>query len=207
MGGATLRESIDDAAAAVRLAAAMRAGCLMVYPGCRNRHTWRHANRLLRMALDELLPLAEVCEVPLALEPMHSGCAAGWTFLTNLESVVRLIADYDSPYLKLAYDTYHSSWEPAERELLSQHVGHLGIVYLGDRRRPPNVDQERCPLGTGRMPLGDMVATLLAAGYAGPFDVRMIGPEIEATDNWELLEQSRSAFADLVHCSLSRSVV
>ena len=33
------------------------AGCLVVYSGGRNNHTYRHAGRLLRTALDELLPL------------------------------------------------------------------------------------------------------------------------------------------------------
>jgi sugar phosphate isomerase/epimerase len=206
-GGASLRESIDDAAAAVRLAAAMRAGCLMIYPGSRNRHTWRHAHRLLRIALDELIPLAEDCEVQLALEPMHLASAAEWTFLTDLESVVRLITDYDSPFLQLAYDTYHLPWESAERDLLCEHIEQVGIVYLGDRRRPPNIDQERCPLGAGQLPLADIVTTLLEAGYTGPFEVRLMGPDIEAHDNWELLEQSHRAFAELVQSSLSRSVV
>lgn len=206
-GGATLRESIDDAAAAVRIAAAMRARCLMIYPGSRNRHTWNHACRLLRIALDELLPLAEDCEVQLALESMHWASAAEWTFLTDLESVVQLITEYHSPYLRLAYDTYHSPWEEAERELLCEHIDHVGIVYLGDRRSLPNIDQERCPLGAGKLPLGDMVTTLLEAGYNGPFDVRLTGPEIESRDNWDLLEHSRLAFAELVQNSLSRSVV
>jgi sugar phosphate isomerase/epimerase len=62
-------------------------------------------------------------------------------------------------------------------------------------------------LGSGQLPLGEIVATLLEAGYAGPFDVRLMGPEIEAQDNWELLEQSLSAFAGLVNSSLSRSIV
>ena len=36
----------------------MNAGCLVVYTGGRNNHTFRHAERLLRMALDQLLSLA-----------------------------------------------------------------------------------------------------------------------------------------------------
>ena len=72
VGGLTFREGVEDAAGALRLAAAMQAGCLVLYPGARNNHTTRHAFRLLRMAIDDLLPLAEDCEVPLALEPMHA---------------------------------------------------------------------------------------------------------------------------------------
>ena len=51
------------------------AGCLVVYAGGRNNHIYRHAGRLLRLALDELLPMAEMWEVPLAIEPMHPACA------------------------------------------------------------------------------------------------------------------------------------
>jgi sugar phosphate isomerase/epimerase len=206
-GGMTLRESIDDAAAAIRLAAAMQAGCLVVYPGGRNHHTWRHAYRLLRLALDELLPLAEHCEVPLALEPMHPDCAGGWTFLTDLESVMQLTNCYNSHYLQLAYDTYHFPWMPAERDLLVDQVSQLAVVYLSDRRRPPSIDQERCQLGSGQLPLDDFVAALLHAGYSGPFDVRLTGPEIESHDNWDLLESTQAAFAELLNSSLSRSLV
>jgi hypothetical protein len=35
------------------------AGCLVIYSGGRNNHIARHAGRLLRMALDELLPIAD----------------------------------------------------------------------------------------------------------------------------------------------------
>src|SRR3954467_3022343 len=55
--GRTLAEGIDDALEAVRLAAAVQAGCLVVYSGGRNNHTFRHAGRLLRLALNEILPM------------------------------------------------------------------------------------------------------------------------------------------------------
>ena len=48
--GRTLAESVDDAAEAIRAAAALRARCLVIYPGGRNNHTYRHAGRLLRKA-------------------------------------------------------------------------------------------------------------------------------------------------------------
>jgi sugar phosphate isomerase/epimerase len=204
--GRSLQECISETAEALRLAAAMRAGCLVVYPGGRNNHTFRHAGRLLRAAIDELLPLAEDCEVPLALGPMHPACASSWTFLTDLISVVDLLDDYSSTYLKLAYDTYHLSTAEETCDLLAASAKHLAVVFLGDRRCKPTIDHECCPLGRGQLPLGCVVAALLDAGYDGPFDVRLMGQEIEATDYRALLEQSQLAFADLVQPTAARSL-
>jgi sugar phosphate isomerase/epimerase len=197
-GGVSLQDSIDDAAMVLRWGAAMQAGCLVIHPGNRNNHTARHACRLLRMALDALLPLAEDCEVPLALEPMHPACASEWTFLTDLDSALAFLDLYRSPYLKLACDTYHFPWERPDREALEQIAAHLGIVYLSDRRHPPSIDQDRYPLGSGHLPLSEIVTSLIDAGYAGPFDVRLIGPEIEAGKYWEILRQSQVAFAEML---------
>jgi sugar phosphate isomerase/epimerase len=195
--GRTLAESIDDAAEAIRLAAALQAGCLVVYPGGRNNHTYRHAGRVLRSALDQLLPLAETADVPLAIEPMHAACAADWTFLTDVKSVVTFVEEYRSPCLKVAYDTYHFPFGARHRHVLERLVPHIAIVHLADRRLPPSIDQLRCPLGLGRLPLTEIVATLQESGYAGAFDVKLIGPEIEVNNYWGVLEQSQVAFAGL----------
>jgi sugar phosphate isomerase/epimerase len=206
LGGASFRDGIEDAVSALRLAARIRAGCLVVHPGGRNNHTSRHALRLLRNALDELLPTAEHYEVPLALEPMHVACAASWTFLTNFEGVSDLVSQYNTPYLKLALDTYHFPWSESDHNLLPEIVPHIGVVYLADRREPPNIDHDRCPLGRGQLPLADILATLLETGYNGPFDVRLMGTEIQPADYRRLLEQSRTAFAGLVQSATSRSL-
>jgi sugar phosphate isomerase/epimerase len=204
--GRSLNESIDDAAAAVRMAGAVSAGCLVLYSGGRNNHTFRHAGRLLRMALDELLPLAEMWEVPLAIEPMHPACAADWTFLTTLESAIELVEQVDNPFLKIAYDTYHFPLGSRRRSTLALLAPHLGIVHLGDRLQPPCADQERCPLGHGRLPLVEIVSTLQDAGYSGAYDVKLFGPDIENCDYWSLLDQSQTAFGDLSPVAVQRSI-
>lgn len=203
--GHTFEESVDDAAEALRLAAALAAGCLVVFPGGRNNHTFRHAERLLRSALDALLPLAEVVEVPLAIKPTHVACAASCSFITDLEGVVTLIEDFRSPWLKLAYDTYHFPFNVRQQHRLIALAPYIGIVHLADGRRAPGVEDERCPLGTGRLPLGTMIATLLEAGYTGPFDVKLIGPEIEPNDYWLLLERSQLAFHQFAKAPISRT--
>jgi sugar phosphate isomerase/epimerase len=204
--GRSLAESVDDAAEAIRFAEAIAANCVVIYSGGRNNHTFRHAGRLLRTAIDELLPVAETAEVPLAIEPMHAACAADWTFLTDIRSALGLIDEFQSPFLKLAYDTYHFPLGPRQRHLLQRIAPHIGIVHLGDRREPPSVDQDRCPLGSGRLPLGEIVTTLQEAGYTGAFDVKLIGPDIGMGDYGTLLEQSQLAFAGLVHAPGPRSL-
>jgi len=207
VGGSSFSDGVEDAIVALRLAAKIGAGCLVIYPGGRNNHTSRHAFRLLDMALDELVPLAEHYEVPLALEPMHVACASQWTFLTDFERVADLVADFNSPYLKLACDTYHLPWTSSDREVLGDIAPHISVVYLADRREPPSIDHSRCPLGSGQLPLADVVATLVEAGYTGPFGVRLMGPDIQPSDYGHLLKQSQRAFAELVQTSTSRSLV
>lgn len=206
LGGVTFREGIDDAQAALRMAAQVQSGCLVVHPGGRNNHTSRHALRLLRTALDELLPTAEFYEVPLVLEPMHVACAASWTFLTDFEHVSNLVWEYNSPYLKMALDTYHYPWSESQQSILPEIAPLLGIVHLADRREPPSIDHERCPLGKGQLPLADVIATLIESGYTGPFDVRLMGSEIQPADYRSLLSQSKMAFAEFVQSATSRSL-
>ena len=59
-------------------------------------------------------------------------------------------------------------------------------------------EQNRCRLGEGTIPLKQIVAALKAAGYDGYYDVELLGEEIEAADNHDLLEHAKQAFDDLV---------
>jgi sugar phosphate isomerase/epimerase len=196
--GRTLRESIDDAEEAVRLAAQMRAGCLIVYSGGRAGHTHNHARRLVKEALLELAPLADELQVTLALEPMHLRCAGDWTFLTGLDDTLTLLDMVGSPRLKLAFDTYHLGQDHQVVDRLNEVADRIAVVHLGDCKTPPRDEQNRSRLGEGAIPLKGIVAALIGAGYDGFYDVELIGEDIEAADYRDLLEQSKRAFAQLI---------
>ena len=192
--GRSYKESVSDAKDAIRLAGALKAGCLVVYSGARGGHTTNHAKRLLRNAINELLPLADEFGVTLALEPMHAGCAAEWTFLTNLDEAVGLIQEFASPRFRLAFDTYHVGFDAKVIERISTLLPSIAIVQLGDGKSCPNGEQNRCRLGDGVLQLAGLVSTLKNSGYEGYCDVELMGEEIENSDYRELLRHSKATF-------------
>jgi sugar phosphate isomerase/epimerase len=196
--GRSYRDSVEDAAEAVRTAAELRTDTLVVYSGARAGHTFNHARRLIQSALKELLPLATEFGVYLAVEPMHPGCAREWTFLTSIDDVVALLGAVGSPQVKIVFDTYHLGQDPGVVDRIAQIAPQIAIVQLGDAHHPPEGDQDRCRLGEGTVPLKEIVAALKAAGYDGYYDVELLGEELGTSDYRELLEHGKSAFAQLV---------
>jgi sugar phosphate isomerase/epimerase len=196
--GRTYRESVEDGLEAVRTAATLHCGVLVVYSGARAGHTYNHARRLITGAIKELLPLATELGVTLAVEPMHPGCAAEWTFVTSVDDMLSLLAAVDSPGLKMVFDTYHLGQTADIVDRIPQLVPHIAIVQLGDARQPPDGEQNRCRLGEGTIPLREIIAALKSGGYDGYYDVELLGEQIQSSDYRALLEHARSAYAELV---------
>jgi len=195
--GRSFKESLEDAFDAVRQAALRKAGCLIVYTGGRAGHTHKHVRRLVTGALIDLAGLAEELGVTLALEPMHAGCASEFTFLTDLGDALSMIDLVGSPQLKLVFDTYHFGQCPGVLERIPQLVPRIAIVQLGDAKRPPAGEQNRCRLGDGAIPLREIVSSLASNGYTGFYDIELLGEDVEAGDYRELLLQTKQAYADL----------
>jgi sugar phosphate isomerase/epimerase len=187
-------ESIEDACDAIRLAATLNAGCLIVHSGSRAMHTQKHVRRLLLSALDKLLPLAEQLNVTIALEPMPTKAGADWTFLSCLDDATLLAAQYNSPSLRLVLDTYYWGLEQGLETRLAALVPHLALVQLADSKLPPAREPNRCRLGEGQLPLANILRTLIQAGYRGDYEVELMGEEIETSDYQDLLAHSQAAF-------------
>jgi sugar phosphate isomerase/epimerase len=149
-----------------------------------------------------LIPLAAELGVTLALEPMHPGCAAEWTFLTSLDDTLDLLQTVADPHVKMVLDTYHLGQQGDLAGRIAGIAPQIAIVQLGDARRPPDGEQNRCRLGKGVVPLADIIAALKAGGYDGYYDVELLGEEIEADDYRSLLEHAKEAFGKLVGSGL-----
>jgi len=195
--GLSYRDSLEDAREAIALAGDLRAGCLIVYSGARGGHTRNHARRLFRSALQELAPLAGEHGVCLAIEPMHADCSSDWTFLTGFEDTLELMHSVDSPHIRLAFDAYHLAQDDAILERLPELVPYLALVQLGDARRPPEGEQNRCRLGEGFVPLRQIAQILQTAGYDGYYDVELLGEDLDNRDYAELIAHSKRAYDQL----------
>ncbi len=196
--GRTYRESLQDAREALHTAAALGTNTLLVYSGPRAYHTHSHAGRLFQDALQKLAPQAAELGVYMAIEAMHPGCAADWTFLNTLDDVLSLIHFVDSPQVKIVLDTYQLGLCPGLAKRIAEIAPHIALVQLGDARCPPNGEQNRCRLGEGVVPLRQIVAALKSAGYEGYYDVELLGEEFETMDYQSRLEHAKKAFAELV---------
>jgi sugar phosphate isomerase/epimerase len=196
--GGTHDESIDDACEAIRLAHAMNAPCLLLHSGSRGVHTHKHARRLLRTAIDQLLPLAEALQVCLALEPMPREAGTDWTFLHDWDETLSLMKDVGSDYLRAVLDLYYWGHDEQTIARLPELAPKLTLVQLADSHQPPQLEPNRCPLGDGNIPLHAITEQLNAAGYRGSYEVELMGEEIEATDYRELLNRSQQTFQRLL---------
>ncbi len=185
--GKSHQESIEDALEAIQLANTLEAQCLVVYTGPRGGHTHNHARRLAKSALERILPFAEELQVTLALEPMHPGCASEWTFLNDLDEALELVGALASPALRLVFDTYHLCHTPEIVNRLSEVAQHVALVQLGDARHQPAGETSRCQLGDGNLPIADTVSGLKEAGYQGPYELELMGEELEQTDYLQLI--------------------
>lgn len=177
-GGLAFQDCVDDALEAIRLGAAVSAGCVVIHPGGRNNHIKKQAWRLFEEALDRLLPLAETLDVKLAIEPMHPAAASQWTFITSIDAAIETLARVQSRHLGIVLDLYHFGDCEATIERAAENVQDVAVVHLADSRGVPRDDQDRCPLGSGTIPLAGAIDRLERAGYEGFYDVELVGPEI-----------------------------
>ena len=189
--GNSFRDSVSDAREAIEMAAAVKAGCLVIYSGSWGGHTRTHARRLVHNALGELLPFAEEFGVTLAIEPMHPGCCGDWTFLNTIAESLELIDAFESPFLKIVLDTYHFGFQESNLQQLADIAHRIAVVHVGDGFAPPSGDQDRCLLGKGKVPIRKIVDTLVDAGYDGFLDVEVIGESVEQFDYPTLVGASR----------------
>jgi sugar phosphate isomerase/epimerase len=155
----------------------LRAGCLVLTTGRAGSLTWEDAAAALETAMQPAIAEARRREVHVALEHTNS-------LRTDVSFVHTLRDDID---LARRLGTgvcleVNACW--AERDLErtirdATSDGTLQLVQVSDYRIGTTRTPDRLVPGDGDIPLVRILASILAAGYEGDFDLELIGPAIE----------------------------
>lgn len=131
---------------------------------------------LLVQALGPVAEHARTRGVRLAIE--HSSIATRELgFVCTLADACAVAAEAD---LGVIVELQNCWCEGAPARLFRQHAPRLAVVQCNDFRLGEDPRRNRRVPGDGDMPLEWLLGALLDAGYAGMFDLELLGPAIEA---------------------------
>ncbi len=193
--------ALDDARRGIDEAAALRADCLLFFPGgmepgSKNIHA---ARARATEALERLVGDARAAGVVLALEPLHPVYAAERSSL-NLMSQANDLREYLGPGVGVVVDVYHVWWDPnLESEV--RRCGPDGIVgfHINDWLVPTrNPLSDRGMMGDGVIDIPQIRGWVEAAGYDGPIEVELFSESWWDRDPDEVVKTCIERFRTVV---------
>lgn len=108
-------------------------------------------------------------------------------FVHTLVDTLRLSAEAD---LTICLELQNCWYERDLPRLFREGISRIGLVQVSDFRVGEELRLNRRPLGDGSMPVSWLVEQLLEAGYAGCFDIEVIGPSVDQEGPEEALRRS-----------------
>jgi sugar phosphate isomerase/epimerase len=160
-------------------AAALGASCLMLLPGPAGTLSWEEAAARAAPLLERVVTRAEAVGVRVALEPV-SQLRVDLGFVHSFHDALDLVDTMRSPWLGVVLEL-NVAW--SERHLyanIAARTDRIALVQVSDFKIGTMQASDRVVIGDGDIPLRRLCSALAAAGYAGWYDLELIGPAIEA---------------------------
>jgi hypothetical protein len=164
--GFSFREAVVDARVALQEAEAVKAETLVIAPGGRAGHTFRHARRLVVDGLKSLVDDAAERQVKLALLVSPPAQAATWSCLSGCDDALLLLEQIGSPLVGLACPLPSSDGHPAHVDRWQRLCRHAWIVWS-------ELDHEVEP----RVALHEPLQRLARCGFQGVWELRSWSPQ------------------------------
>lgn len=173
------RAALDTARRHLDAAATLGADCLMVVPGADPALSWEEAAARARGLLEALLPAAEQARVRVAVEPVGQ-LRADLGFLHAFADALDFVDAVGSPWLGAVLEVQVAWTERALYANLAARPDRIALVQVSDFKVGTLQAADRVVIGDGDVPLRRICHALAAAGYAGWYDIELLGPAIEA---------------------------
>ncbi len=177
----------------LEMAGTLGAGTLMVLPGGAPALAWEEAAARARPLFEALLPAAERAGVRLAVEPV-SQLRMDLGFLHSLDEALDFVDAIGSPALGVVLELNNAWIERGLYANIRERTDRIALVQVSDFKVGTTAASERVVIGDGDIPLRRLVRALADAGYAGWWDIELIGPAIEREGYEAVVPRAVAAF-------------
>lgn len=162
-------------AESVEFTAAVKGQVLYVVSGSAGSLPWEEAAEKYCDDMAPLVARAKQLGVRLAVEPTNP-LRSDVSFIHSVRDAVDLarMAGID-----VCLDFYSSWYERGLKELVRKNIDLLALVQICDYKIGTLNTPNRCAVGDGDIPVERLMGMVLDAGYAGPFELEILGPKIE----------------------------
>ena len=174
-------ESDDGTAAAtlarlIPIAAELGTTSIYLITGGRGNLGWAEAADRFR----ELVASASVAAKAEGMALMIENASALYADIHIAHTLADTLALAERAGLGVCIELQFCWAEAGLHDLFQQAVTHCGLVQVSDYVLGDRAVPGRAVPGDGALPLEHLLASLLEAGYAGLFDIELIGPRIDA---------------------------
>jgi sugar phosphate isomerase/epimerase len=177
-------------------AAALGAECLMVLPGSAVGSSWEEQAARARPLIEALVPAAEAAGVRIALEPT-SQLRMDLAFLHAFDEALDFVEAIGSAQVGVVLEVNNAWIERHLYDNIARRTAGIALVQVSDFAVGTMQASDRVVIGDGHIPLGRICRALAAAGYAGWYDIELLGPAIEAEGYESVVPRAVTRFKGL----------
>lgn len=163
---ARLRGSIELAGQAVPGAT------LITITGAAPDANFREAFEVATREYRALADIAAEQGVRLALEPLNPVLMNADTFVCSIPDALRIVEAVDRPSFGIWVDVWHVWQDPAVLERIRACGDRIFGVHVSDWHTPRHFE-DRAVIGTGEIPLAEMLRAFHDAGYRGSYTLEL----------------------------------
>lgn len=153
---------------------------------------WEAAADALAELLRPVIPAAQAAGVTLAIEHTNS-LRLDLSFVTSFRQAAALAVRMGCGAVLEVNAAWH---EQGLAESIRYGADHLSLVQVSDYRIGTTRTPDRAVPGDGDIPLARILRQVIDAGYAGVFDLEVVGPRIEREGYRSALERSIEALEE-----------
>jgi sugar phosphate isomerase/epimerase len=152
-------------------------------------------------ALKELGDFAAQHRMKIAFEPLSPVNIHTDTAVWYLDQGLEIVERVNHPDVGICIDSWNVWQTPDLNEVIRQCGRRILVVQLSDWKTPRST-ADRYTLGTGEIPLADMISAIRKTGYQGPWVIEILSSmhlegSLWKSDLDKVLDENREAFERL----------